>query len=62
LEIKEAVEKFFDVDVKKVRTALVPGKLRRLALGRPQGRRPEWKKAIITLAEGQKINLEPEVK
>lgn len=58
-EIKEAVSKLFKVQVEKVRTANFPGKLRRLALGRPQGRRPEWKKAIVTLKKGQTISLEP---
>jgi len=59
-QIKESVEKIFKVNVKKVRTANFFGKLRRLAMGRPQGRRPDWKKAIVTIREGQTIKIEAE--
>lgn len=59
-EIRSAVEKLFKVSVLAVRTANFPGKLRRLAMGRPQGRRTAWKKAIVTLKPGQEIKLEPE--
>ncbi len=55
IEIKRAVEDRFKVQVTKVRTINVPGKLKRL--GRFSGRRPDWKKAIVTLAEGEKIEL-----
>ena len=58
--IRQAVKNLFKVDVEKVRTANYQGKLRRLAAGRPQGRRPDWKKAIVTLKAGQSINLEQE--
>lgn len=54
-EIAKAVEKLFQVKVKKVHTMRVPGKLRRQ--GRTAGYRPDWKKAIVTLAEGQSITL-----
>ncbi len=50
--IKEAVEKIFDVKVEKVRTANFIGKIKRQ--GRNKGRRPSWKKAYITLKPGQK--------
>ena len=60
IQIKDVVEKLFKVKVEKVRTANFPGKLRRLAMGRPQGRRPDWKKAIVTLKKGQEIKIEVE--
>ncbi len=50
--IKEAVEKIFDVEVEKVRTANFIGKIKRQ--GRNKGRRPGWKKAYVTLKPGQK--------
>ncbi len=52
-QIKRAVEKTFGVDVKSVNTMVVKGKLKRL--GRFVGRRPNWKKAIVKLADGQSI-------
>jgi len=54
VEIKNAVEKLFNVKVGKVRTAKVRGKQKRV--GRHFGRAPDWKKAIVTLSEG-KINF-----
>ncbi len=55
LQVKEAVEKAFDVKVVAVNVVNVPGKRRRL--GRIQGHTPGWKKAIVTLAPGQRITL-----
>ncbi len=55
LQIKQAVEALFKVSVMKVNTQVYQGKWRRLT-GR-WGRRPDWKKAIVTVAEGQKIEL-----
>ncbi len=55
LEIKEAVEKLYDVRVLKVRTMRYAGK--RKSVGRRVGRRPSWKKAVVTLAEGQSIQI-----
>lgn len=52
-EIRRAVEKTFGVNVEAVRTMVVKGKLKRL--GRHVGRRPNRKKAIVKLAEGQSI-------
>jgi len=54
-EIKQAVEELFKVEVVEVRTMNVSGKLKRL--GRFAGKRPDWKKAIVTLAEGSSIDL-----
>jgi large subunit ribosomal protein L23 len=55
VEIRQAVEAIFNVKVSAVRTSTVEGKLKRM--GRHQGRRPSWKKAIVTLAPGHKIEL-----
>jgi large subunit ribosomal protein L23 len=50
-EIKSAVEKIFDVEVDTVRTINYMGKKARR--GRYEGRKPSWKKAYVTLKEGQ---------
>ncbi len=49
------VEELFDVEVLAVRTMRQPRKSRRI--GRTMGRRAEWKKAIVQLAEGQSIEF-----
>lgn len=54
-QIKAAVEALWKVNVEKVRTMIVPGKFRRF--GKGGGYRPDWKKAIVTLKEGQKIDF-----
>jgi len=54
-EIKEAVEALFSVKVTAVNTLVVKGKTKRFK-GRP-GKRSDWKKAIVTLAEGQRIDV-----
>lgn len=54
-EIKRAIEALFEVEVVDVRTMNVKGKVKRM--GRFEGKRPDWKKAIITLAEGSSIDL-----
>ena len=54
-EIKQAIERLFDVKVRAVNTILVKGKTKRFR-GRP-GRRSDFKKAIVTLAEGQSIDV-----
>ncbi|MBZ2175236.1 50S ribosomal protein L23 [Schnuerera sp. xch1] len=51
-EIKKAIEKIFDVKVKKVNTMNMLGKKKRM--GVHTGRRPNWKKAIVTLTEDSK--------
>ena len=52
-QIKEAIETVFTVDVTKINLLNVEGKLKRQ--GRYEGRRPERKKAIVTLKPGQRI-------
>jgi large subunit ribosomal protein L23 len=52
VEIKKAVEELFKVKVKDVNTIRVIGKIKRM--GVHSGRRPNWKKAIVTLEEGSK--------
>lgn len=54
-EIRLAVEQLFSVKVDDVQTLNVKGKTKRF--GRSQGRRPDWKKAYVTLAEGQEIDF-----
>lgn len=54
-QIKEAVEKAFKVTVTKVNVVRVPGKTKRF--GRRRITSSPWKKAIVTLAPGQKITL-----
>ncbi|MCP4750233.1 MAG: 50S ribosomal protein L23 [Proteobacteria bacterium] len=53
IELKNAVESLFNVTVEKVNTISVKGKKKRL--GRWEGIRPDWKKAVITLKEGDTI-------
>jgi len=53
IEIKKAVEKVFKVKVASVRTANFHGKIRRQ--GRYSGRKPDWKKAYVTLKKGEKM-------
>jgi large subunit ribosomal protein L23 len=55
IEIKDAIQSIFKVEVLDVHTINVEGKLKRL--GRTTGRRSSWKKAIVTLKEGQTIEL-----
>jgi large subunit ribosomal protein L23 len=54
-EIRRAVETFFKVKVEKVHTVNLLGKRRRSAKG--SGKRSDWKKAYVTLAEGQTIDF-----
>ena len=54
-EIKRAVELMFDVKVTAVQVVNVMGKAKRF--GRSPGRRQDWKKAYVTLAEGQDIEF-----
>jgi large subunit ribosomal protein L23 len=55
IEIQHAVEHLFKVKVEQVRTCNVLGKLKRL--GRRYGKRPDWKKATVTLKEGFRIEF-----
>ena len=55
LEIKKAVELMFDVKVENVSTLVMKGKTKRT--GQISGRRSDWKKAYVTLEEGQDIDF-----
>ncbi len=55
IEVKKAIETLFKVKVIKVRMARYLGKMRRV--GRNMGRLPQWKKAYVTLKEGDKIDF-----
>lgn len=54
LEIRKAVEKLFSVEVRSVHVVNVNGKTKRF--GQVEGKRSDWKKAIVKLAEGQDID------
>jgi large subunit ribosomal protein L23 len=54
-DVQRAVETLFDVKVVSVRTMRMAPKLRRV--GKNAGRKPEWKKALVQLAEGQSIEF-----
>jgi large subunit ribosomal protein L23 len=54
-DIQRAVETLFEVKVLSVHTLRMAPKLRRV--GKSQGRKPEWKKALVRLAEGQSIEF-----
>jgi len=54
-EIKAAVEKLFKTKVAAVNVINVRGKAKRL--GKTAGRRPDWKKAVVTLRAGEKIEI-----
>ena len=55
VEIKQAIEALFGVRVETVRTQVVRGKMKRF--GRYYGKRANWKKAIVTLPEGEVLNV-----
>lgn len=55
LEIKKAVEQLFEVSVNSVRTAVVKGKAKRTRHG--MGQRSDWKKAYVSLEQGQEIDF-----
>ena len=55
IEIRQAVEEIFGVRVTAVRTITVRGKTRRFRRG--MGKKPNWKKAMVTVAEGQTIDI-----
>ena len=55
IEIKQAVEFFFKAKVLEVRTMNMRGKRRRM--GRNVGKRPDWKKAIVSLAPDERIEF-----
>jgi large subunit ribosomal protein L23 len=55
IEIQSAIERLFKVKVLQVRTCNILGKVKRL--GKRYGKRPDWKKAIVTLKEGDRIDF-----
>ncbi len=55
IEIRKAVQDIFNVKVKAVKTIVMHGKVKRMGVF--AGKRPDWKKAIVTLEEGQSIDL-----
>ena len=59
ISIKHAIQKKFDVTVENVNTVYVKGKSKRLNTRRgiTRGKRPDWKKAIVTLREGDSIDF-----
>ncbi|MCB9283665.1 MAG: 50S ribosomal protein L23 [Lewinellaceae bacterium] len=59
IEIKNAVEKLYSVNVESVNTVVMPGKvkLRNTKTGVVRGRKPSYKKAIVTLSSGEEINF-----
>src|ERR1700712_1688184 len=59
LEIKKAIEEFYNVSVINVNTSVVPGKTktRSTKAGYIQGRKPAFKKALVTVADGETIDL-----
>lgn len=55
IEIRKAVEKIYNVKVTAVHTQVVRGKVKRM--GRNVGKRTNWKRAVVTLAEGSAIDF-----
>lgn len=55
IEIKKAVEQLFKVKVDRVSVSRVHGKVKRL--GKNLGKRPDWKKAVVRLREGDRIDF-----
>ena len=55
IEVRKAVEKIFEVDVRSVQIVNVRGKSKRF--GQAEGKRSDWKKAVVRLAEGQDIDF-----
>ena len=55
IEIKQAVKQIFNVKVRDVKTIVVHGKVKRM--GMFSGKRPDWKKAVVTLEKGHSIDL-----
>lgn len=53
IDIRRAVERLFKVHVTDVRVVNMRGKVKRM--GRFQGRRPDWKKAVVTIKQGETI-------
>ncbi len=58
-DVKRAIETFYKVSVKQVNTLITRGKDKRM--GRGFAKRPNWKKAIVTLKQGESIDFMQEV-
>ena len=56
-EVKQSVEKAFNVKVEEVRTVKVKGKLKRMKNQLLEGKRKNWKKAYVTLKEGFRLDI-----
>ncbi len=54
-DVKRAVEELFNVEVTGVRTMIQPGKYKRV--GKNTGKAADWKKAVVTLKEGSRIEI-----
>lgn len=63
IEIKKEVEELFDVNVKKVNTCIMPGKIKikNTRSGLQRARKPAFKKAIVTLESGEEIDYFGEI-
>jgi len=57
IEIRNAVERLFKVNVKGIETIRVKGKSRRAGRSRRETRSADWKKAIVQLGKGEKIDV-----
>ena len=57
IEVKRAIKAIYDVDVARVNTMVMPAKVGRRSGRRQVVSRPSWKKAIVTLAEGQRLDV-----
>ncbi|MFH1045910.1 MAG: 50S ribosomal protein L23 [Candidatus Omnitrophota bacterium] len=55
VQIKKSIEQIYKVKVAKINTAIMPGKLKRVRF--QVGHTSEWKKAVVTLKEGHKIEV-----
>ncbi len=55
LQVKQAVEEIYNVDVNRVHVMVMPGKINKMRGRRRVSRRPPWKKAVVTLAPGTRI-------
>jgi len=55
IEIKKAIEKIYSVKVDKINTVNLKGKKRRIRF--KEGKRPDWKKALVTLKKGHTIEI-----
>ena len=55
IQIKRAVEQIYKVKVESVNTSVMPGKIKKVR--QQVGMTPDWKKAVVTLKDGQKIDL-----